>query len=427
MKKIVIIGGGLTGLSLAYFLEKNSIPYILLEKENDFGGLCKTAHINNYKFDYTGHLLHLKTERVKTFIFDELNLEKKFSKLKRNSKIYMLNRLIDYPFQANIDQLPENVRKECIEGFKKRDTKINPVTFEDWIRKYFGDAMGKYFFYPYNEKLWRTKCSELSYKWTGRYVPKVEMKDIIKKKKELGYNSYFYYPAGEGIDIIPRTIEKTLNSLNIIKNEEVTDVNYKRKTVNTNKTTYKYDVLINTIPLNKFLNMCSIENKLKALSVLNINIGFQEDSYRGVHWIYFPEKQFPFYRVGYYSHFNGNMAPPGYNSVYIEISYMGNSDINNGIIEEKELNKFSYIRNIIDTLKSTGIINGKIDLIHINKIETAYVIYDFYRENNLGRFIKLLEENDIFSIGRYGSWLYNSMEDNILQAWNTVESIKAIL
>lgn len=36
---ISILGGGLKGLPLVYFLEKN---YRLFEKESEFGGLCRT-------------------------------------------------------------------------------------------------------------------------------------------------------------------------------------------------------------------------------------------------------------------------------------------------------------------------------------------------------------------------------------------------
>ena len=54
-KQTVILGGGLTGLSVAYHLGDNSI---VLEKSSRVGGLCKSEKINGWTFDYTGHLLH---------------------------------------------------------------------------------------------------------------------------------------------------------------------------------------------------------------------------------------------------------------------------------------------------------------------------------------------------------------------------------
>ncbi len=427
MKKIIIIGGGLTGLSAAYFLEKENISYTLIEKENTTGGLCKTLSVNGYKFDYTGHLLHLRSENIKNILFDELNLKKLLSRHKRMSKILISNRFVDYPFQANINQLPEKIKNECIEGFKRRISNIDVVSFKDWVKKYFGDGMGKYFFYPYNEKLWRMKCDKLSYEWTGRYVPQVSLNDIENPPDQIGYNSYFYYPRNSGIDILPQTIENKLNSINMIKGEKVLSINYQNKTIKTEKETFKYDILINTSPLNKFLDMCSIENDLKVLSVFNLNIGFNKTTDDSIHWIYFPEEKFSFYRSGFYSHFNSNMAPAGKDSIYVEISYKGDSiKLKNGILERDEIENNLFIRSILNQLKDAGIANGEIDLVHVNKIKPAYVIYDFYRKNNLDKFLKQLEENEIYSIGRYGSWIYNSMEDNILQAWETVEKIKKL-
>ncbi|RKX65664.1 hypothetical protein DRP44_05805, partial [candidate division TA06 bacterium] len=237
MKKIIIIGGGLTGLSAAYFLEKENISYTLIEKENTTGGLCKTLSVNGYKFDYTGHLLHLRSENIKNILFDELNLKKLLSRHKRMSKILISNRFVDYPFQANINQLPEKIKNECIEGFKRRISNIDVVSFKDWVKKYFGDGMGKYFFYPYNEKLWRMKCDKLSYEWTGRYVPQVSLNDIENPPDQIGYNSYFYYPRNSGIDILPQTIENKLNSINMIKGEKVLSINYQNKTIKTEKET----------------------------------------------------------------------------------------------------------------------------------------------------------------------------------------------
>ncbi|MCK4544841.1 NAD(P)-binding protein, partial [candidate division WOR-3 bacterium] len=142
MKKIVILGAGLTGLSTAYFLQKSNIPYTIIEKEGETGGLCKTIDIQNYKFDFTGHLLHLRNRGIKNFIFKDLDLKDEFQTLRRNSKIYYKDKLIDYPFQANIDQLLEKDREECIDGYLNRNQSIRINTFKDWIKKYFGDGLG---------------------------------------------------------------------------------------------------------------------------------------------------------------------------------------------------------------------------------------------------------------------------------------------
>ena len=60
--KILILGGGLTGLSIAYHLEKfGQTDYLVAERESAPGGLCGSIQKNGFTFDYAGHLLHMHT------------------------------------------------------------------------------------------------------------------------------------------------------------------------------------------------------------------------------------------------------------------------------------------------------------------------------------------------------------------------------
>ncbi len=51
MKPIAIIGGGLTGLSCAYHLNKAGIDYRIYEKENEIGGRLRTESIDGFTID----------------------------------------------------------------------------------------------------------------------------------------------------------------------------------------------------------------------------------------------------------------------------------------------------------------------------------------------------------------------------------------
>src|SRR5687768_6965895 len=66
VKKIVIIGGGLAGVSAAYHLSEHE-P-ILFEKESAIGGLCRSFTQDGFTFDCTGHLIHLKNPYTKELI-----------------------------------------------------------------------------------------------------------------------------------------------------------------------------------------------------------------------------------------------------------------------------------------------------------------------------------------------------------------------
>ena len=136
MKKIVIIGAGLTGLSTAYHLEKEGFfDYEIYEKENKPGGLCKSIYQDGFTFDYTGHLLHINDSYFQNLINQITNI-KQFEKVIRQSFIYSHNTYTQYPFQINLYGLPKNIIVDCITEFVERKKTIGkPKTFHQWVLK----------------------------------------------------------------------------------------------------------------------------------------------------------------------------------------------------------------------------------------------------------------------------------------------------
>ena len=67
---------------------------------------------------------------------------------------------------------------------------------------------------------------------------------------------------------------------------------------------------------------------LEYVSVLNINIGVARDNISDKHWVYFSEKKFVFYRIGFYTNISRALAPKGTTSMYIEVAYRNNIDKN---------------------------------------------------------------------------------------------------
>ena len=66
---ICILGAGLAGLSAAYHLKDS---YIVLEKENAVGGLCRTEFIDGFGFDYVIHILYSSNPYVANLVQNKL-------------------------------------------------------------------------------------------------------------------------------------------------------------------------------------------------------------------------------------------------------------------------------------------------------------------------------------------------------------------
>src|SRR5262245_57819130 len=130
MKKVVVIGGGLAGLSAGYHLPE--YEPVVFEKEAVIGGLCRSFTQDGFTFDCTGHLIHLKNEYTKDLV--ARLLPNAFTAHERLAAIYSKQTTTPYPFQANTYGLPPEVVKECLMGFIEtlETTTVTPKNFHAW-------------------------------------------------------------------------------------------------------------------------------------------------------------------------------------------------------------------------------------------------------------------------------------------------------
>ena len=106
---ILILGGGLTGLSTAFHLEKQGqTDYLLVEQNNFLGGLTASEQKKGFTFDFSGHLLHLRNPYALKLV--QSLLRGNLNKLQRKAFIHIDGKQIPFPFQANLWALPPHMR-----------------------------------------------------------------------------------------------------------------------------------------------------------------------------------------------------------------------------------------------------------------------------------------------------------------------------
>ena len=67
---VAILGAGLTGMSAAIELGRRGVGYRIFEKLAQPGGHAVTIEDNGFRFDRTGHLLHLKSDALRAEVLD---------------------------------------------------------------------------------------------------------------------------------------------------------------------------------------------------------------------------------------------------------------------------------------------------------------------------------------------------------------------
>ncbi len=420
MSNIVIIGAGLTGLSAAYHLEKKGFTnYLIFEQEETIGGLCRSTYQDGFTFDYTGHLLHINDPYFRKFIENIVGFHN-LNTLERRASINSHAIETPYPFQINLHGLPSSVIAECIEKFILRPrSRTLPKMYPEWVIKHFGTGLAKHFFFPFQKKIFDFPLSRITPSWTGRFVPQTSLTKMIEgalhtKKQHVGYNATFFYPYTGGIQHLISSLAKKIQKP-IHTGFRLTQIDIKNKMlIFSNGHIQKYDYLISTAPLNKFLEgiidqpttrLAPAGTKLHCNSVVNFNLGIARPHLSSAHWIYFPEKEFPFYRLGFPYHFSPSNVPNGFSSISGECSYTNRSKQHIELMTEKAITKACQL---FDLSEKEVITRRILHLPH------AYVLYTPWREKNLPKIMQRLHQFDMYSIGRYGGWKYASMQEAVM-------------
>ena len=417
--KYLIIGGGISGLTLANYLKDN---YLIIEKENEVGGYCRTIKKGNYIWDYAGHFFHFKTDEFKEKFLNVIPKEDIIYQDKC-TKILYKNDLIDYPFQTNIHQLEKQEFIDCLYDLFNKEEKDKYDNFLDMLYGKFGKGIVEKFLKPYNEKLYAIDLTELDVDAMGRFFPYADKEAIIKNMKSNSNNSYnnsFLYPkngAGSFIKVLSDNLAKDKILLNTsVKSIDLTN----KKIVLSNDKVIEYDYLINTISLPNFIKLTNenlnLADSLSYNKVLVFNLGFNKKSNLvNEHWLYIPSKDCNYYRIGFYD----NILNQDKLSMYVEIGY-GKNDI----IDNKEIEKQLCLT--LDNLKKQNIIDDTFKLEEYVSIvmDPAYVHINSKTDKEVKEYFKDLENKNVYSIGRYGGWTYCSMEDCMLEAKKLVEKLK---
>lgn len=420
---VLIVGGGLAGLSTAYHLDlltSRKVGYLIVEKEDRPGGLAGTLSQDGFLFDHTGHLLHLHDPYGKKLILDLL--KGNLAVHNRNSWIYSKNAFTRYPFQANTYGLPRAAVRECVVGFLKTVYRPQAIpdnpSFQDWCLRNFGEGISRHFMFPYNEKLWNVPLSKMTTEWQGRFIPKPAAEEVLygaltDQKKFFGYNATFRYPVRGGSQALPDALAARVR--NVHYGCAVRRVHLEERVAEVDGLGHvKYERLVTSLPLAQFLDLAGplpadvkkARSQLRWNTVYNLNIGIQRDAVSDKHWIYFPEPRFPFYRAGFCSNFSKNLAPKGASSMYIEISRKPQETVELDRLENETL----------AGLRSAGLLRSSDRLATRMwiKIPCAYVVYDFNRTSAVQKIFPHLRRKGVESIGRYGGWKYSFMEETIL-------------
>lgn len=408
MNKITVIGAGVTGLAFSKSFGADHVK--ILEANSDLGGKAlsykRTTPAGTFGFDIGGHWFHHKNAPQALQLLDGLELEGHV----RKAYVYLDKQFFEFPIQQSYKKhsnkdFVHRVENE-LTNLDKKDTSYK--NYEDMLYKSYGSALYHAFFRDYNMKMYG--ITDLSSIHLGKYE---KVRNVRLDREIKGYNGDFVYPAGDtGAKGIPLFLSK---GLNIEFNSKVEQINIPNKTIVVNGQTYRWDTIVSTIPLTVLVKLIQpidpriyhLTRELKSSSGMILNLGVKRNAAHGdISWVYVPEMQFRFYRVGFYSNIQPLLAPEGYSSMYVECSPLF---FNN----QKEAHEL--VPKIVEDLIRIGFVQKEEDIVSKDLLYLSHN-YCLADEGKTDEIRSYLERYGVYSIGRYGSWHWSSQHEDMQQA-----------
>lgn len=433
--KIGILGGGISAISLAFFLQnKKEIKEIsILEKEKKLGGLLRSFKKKNIYYDVGPHIIFSKHTEILNLIQNVLKDNK--NQLKRSNKIIYKSRYIKYPFENELNKLPKNDLNYCLKTFLNNPyEKLDHDNMHQFFLKNFGEGITNIYLNPYNKKIWKYDPVFMDTQMVDR-IPKPPKTDIIKSangESTEGYKHqlFFHYPKSGGIETLFIKFKNCLNKKNnFFLKQKILKVFKKNNKflVVTNKKKFIFDKLYSTIPLGELVSLYCSKNikvnlaaqdlKYNSIKIFLINV---KGNVAGKNFAFMvPDQDIIFHRISKLDFLGKNYSIKHTTSFLVEITYRNGDFIS-------RMNKKQILRKIFFGLKKLKFIkkSNDINFYDYKNFKYAYVIYDKNHRKNVDTIKNFFKDKKIDVAGRCGSWEYLNSDQVIYQSKNIANKFR---
>ena len=421
--KTAILGGGLSGLTLARFLHERGEDLVVLEAEPAFGGLCRSRREGGFCFDSGGsHIIFSRDEEVLGFMLSVLGENRAVRK--RNTRIFYKDRFVKYPFENGLSALPKEDLYFCLHEYIKtliasEKGELPPVkTFQDWIYATFGKGIAECYLLPYNRKIWNYPPEQMSAHWVEGRVPRPPVEDIIRSAVGIETEGYthqavFSYPQEGGIEALVRAVALPVTD-RVTCGFRVSSIRRCGEgwEISDGIRTISADRLISTIPLQHLIpalegvpeQVREAVGSLRYNSVCSVFIGVK-GKVPDISWLYVPDPGIGLLnRVSFPSNYSTGVAPEGCGSVLAEITYNEGDPLTG-------MNDAEIITHVIQSLETMQLVRNE-DVIYtgIARHRFAYVVYDLDYLANIRIVREYCREIGIDLVGRFAQFEYLNMD-----------------
>ena len=443
--KHLILGSGISGISASYHLGHEECT--LLEKKSHAFGHLASSCINGFTWDEGPHVSFTSSPYVRQ-LFEE-SVAGKCEDYPVAVGNWFHGNWIDHPAQSNLYQAPAEIRERVLESFLASRGDADPssalTNYGEWIEQAFGREFSDFFPRPYTRKYWTLDPEKMGVDWVGGRVFRPSIEDVVRGaigplERKTHYIKTVRYPEHGGFQSF---VEGMARGANFEFGREVTSIDLvARIVVTADGCEWKYETLVNTLPLPVFVGLCvqsTLEMKqaageLDCSKLLLVNVTAPHSTRRPEHWLYVYDEDMLSTRINFTESLSPNNAPAGHTGIQVEVYFSRHrplpataDEIRSRVIGELLTMKLldtdtvgdadAVVKrvdwaNVIFTLETPGLL----DVIW-NGLEPQGLVRepdDLHPLTNWGE-LEAWNPGPLVMAGRFGQWKYFWSDDCVLR------------
>lgn len=405
MKRIAVVGAGISGLSIARML-KDKAQVTVLEKASKPGGLVKCTRENDNLFHRVGgHVFNSKNQAVLDWFWSHFDRDNEFLKARRKAAILLGGQLVGYPLENYLWQLPKATVSAILDDMLANQSNTKKPEdypdFEAFLRGNFGETLYNLYFKPYNSKIWNLDLSTVPLAWLDGKLPMPNLKqmllsNIAKEEESDMVHATFYYAKEEGSQFIVNRLAEGLT----IKTDYAVQSVAKQATGWLVNGQDEFDQIVWTGDIRVLGGFVSghdaIKGALGGVTKLRSNATtniFCECDPTDLSWLYLPDAHIKAHRIIY----TGNFAPSN----------------NRGSARMTCVVEFSGTHQFEELIPQLALLPGNLTPIAHNYEPNSYIIQDEDTRAKLSNIKSVSSAEGLYYLGRFGEWEYYNMDKAI--------------
>lgn len=424
---VLILGGGLAGLSAAWELGRRAC---VLEREARPGGLVRSERVDGYWFDHVIHLLHLSDpvseRRLRGLLGDVL------ARCPPRAFVECAAGTTRFPLQDHLAGLDPAAVVRCLTDLAQvtyAPSPAPPNSYAEMLRQSFGAGLCELFFEPYNRKMWRRPLEGLApsgFQWN---ISRPDFAGVLRGALDpahhaAAYNANGWYPRPprgaplRGMEVLSQRLAAQAADLRC--GHEVLSLDPARRRVRARHqgevTEHSWRAAcLSTLPLPRALALCAgapaelvdasrAMTRNRVRSVMLCVRGPRPEA--SGHWRYYADESLAFTRLVFMTEFDPDAAPPEGFGVLAEVTEPA---------EQPPEPDDALARRVIDDVRRVGWLAPPCEVVarRCVTVDPAYVVFTPDNRAVVEAARAFLRGHGVEPLGRYGRWEYSSMEQVI--------------